>query len=361
MNPVLFADARVKELSSAHTLPAKFQRLLERLDLSAAVKDRRVAVKMHLGGNLGFTTIHPLFVRLLTAACRDAGARSVAVMDGAVDGAVLRGYTPESIGAPLVSCFGWSGEYLYEKEINFLELKTALYGGNAWDADVFIDLSHIKGHGMCGFGGAIKNIAMGCTAQQTRGDIHRIQGGIVWDGEKCTHCGKCIKECPNHVNLFDDRGNYQVNWHDCTYCQHCTMICPTGALTADLVRFEAFQEALARVAAVFLNNFPPEQRLFINIITNVTIYCDCWGMSTPALIPDVGILAGNSIVAVEKATLDLIDADKLMIEGLPLGTALARDQGHLFERIHGKNPYLQIEKLAELGFGPADYELVAVE
>jgi len=361
MDVVYFADARVRELASGHTLPAKLKRMLAKYDLASMVAGRSVAVKMHLGGNLGFTTIHPLFVRIVVEACREAGAKRVSVMDGSVDGAELRGYTEHSVGAPLVSCFGWSGKYVYRRKIGFGELREALYGGNAWDADVFIDLSHIKGHGMCGFGGAIKNIAMGCVAPKTRGDIHHLQGGIVWDAETCVHCGKCVAECPNRVNRFDDSGVYQVDWHNCTYCQHCTMICPTGSLKADQAGFEAFQEGLARVAARFLEHFPRDRVLFINILTDITIYCDCWGLSSPSLVPDIGILAGHNIAAVERATLDKIKASKLMPEGLPRGGGKLRRTGHLFERIHGKDPYLQIHKIEELGFGAGDYRVAPVE
>lgn len=360
MNEVLFADARVRELSSTQTLPAKFGRMLKALDLGYMVKGRSVAIKMHLGGHLGYTTIHPLFVRILVEECRQAGAASVAVMDGSVAEAKPRGYTEETIGAPLVSCFGWTGRYVYRKKIGFLELKEAVYGGNAWDADVFIDLAHVKGHGMCGFGGAIKNIAMGCVVGETRGAIHHIQGGIAWDGEKCIHCSKCVEECPNKVNRFEENGTYSVDWHNCTFCQHCIMICPTGALTLDANRFEAFQEGLARVAAVFLKHFKPDRLLFINFLTNITIYCDCWGMTTPSLVPDIGIVAGRSIVAVETVSLDKIKASKLMKEGLPIGKQPARRKGHLFERLSGKDPHVQVRKLDELGFGPSDYKLVEV-
>lgn len=360
MNEILFADARVTELSADKTLPAKFERMLAKLSLEGMVKDRSVAIKMHLGGKMGFTTIHPLFIRILINACKQAGAASIAVMDGGIGGAEARGYTEQTLGAPIVSCFGWSNKYLYKKRIGFKELTHAVYGGNAWDADVFIDLSHIKGHGMCGFGGAIKNIAMGCVTYQTRGDIHQIQGGIKWHARKCTHCTKCVKECPHHANSFDNEGNYQVDWHSCTFCRHCIMACPKGALEHDGDRFEAFQEALARVAAVFLKHFDPERLLFINILTNITIFCDCWGLSTPPLIPDIGILAGKNIIAVETASLDMIKASKLMKEGLPIGGKPAHKTGHLFERVHGKDPYLQVRKLDKLGFGPKDYRIVEV-
>ncbi|NQT94580.1 MAG: DUF362 domain-containing protein [Lentisphaerae bacterium] len=359
MSEVLFADARVRELSAQHSLPAKFQRLLKKLDLGT-VEGKSVAIKMHMGGAMGYSTIHPLFVRLLVQACKEAGAGKIMVMDGETHGAEARGYTPATVGAPVVSCFGSTGQYLYKKKIGFLELKEATYGGNAWDADVFIDFSHLKGHGMCGFGGAIKNIAMGCTVPQTRGDIHRIQGGISWDREKCIHCSKCVEECPNNANSFTEDGTYNVFWHNCTFCRHCVMICPTGSLRDDADRYDAFQEGLARVTAKFLDHFKPENRLFINVLLGITIYCDCWGFTSPALHPDVGILASRDIVAVEEASLDKIKASKMMPEGLPIGGKQMRRRGHLFERVHGKDPYVQIRKLEELGYGPAEYRIVEV-
>ena len=360
MNEVYFADARVRELLPDKTLPAKFTRLLKKLDLASTVKGRRVAIKIHTGGNLGFTTIPPLFLRIMVRECKEAGAKKVAVMDGNIDGAVARGYTREVLEAPVVSCFGRSGDRIYRKKVGMDGLQYAEFGADAWDVDAFIDFSHLKAHGVAGFGGAIKNIAMGCVTGRTRGDIHRMEGGIVWDGEKCVRCLKCVKECPNRTNRFDEKGQYEVNFHNCTFCQHCILVCPKNALELDSENFEKFQEALARVAAVFLKHLAPDRVLFINILTSITIYCDCWGMSTPSLVPDIGILAGRNIVAVEKASLDRIKVSKLMPEGLPIGRKLARKTGHLFHRIHGKDPYVQVRKMDELGFGPAQYKIIEV-
>lgn len=361
MTEVLFADANVDELRAERTLPAKFRRLLGQLNLPHTVADKSVAIKMHLGGNLGYTTIHPLFVRLLVQQLKDAGAKSICVMDGSTGGATARGYTEEVLGAPVVSCFGWSGDYIREKRIGFDALETALYGGNALDVDVFIDLSHIKGHGMCGFGGAIKNIAMGCVTPKTRGEIHGLQGGIIWHAENCDHCMRCIEECPRHANQFDDDGNYKVNWHECTYCHHCVLACQNEALEPDETDFAKFQEGLARVAGVFLDHFDPENLLYINVLTDITIFCDCWGLSTRPLVPDVGIMAGRDIVATETATLDAIDSEDLMETGLPEGREIVLEEGHLFELIHGKDPYTQVRKMEQLGGGASDYEIVEVD
>jgi uncharacterized Fe-S center protein len=360
MNEVLFAEAKPLEPTAHHSLPTKFGRLLRRLELAGTVEGRSVAVKMHTGGDVGYTTIHPVFVRVLVDAVKEAGAKRVAVMDGEIGGAGARGYTEEILGCPVVSCFGQTGGYLYRKKIGFHGLDWAHYGGNAWDADVFIDFSHVKGHGCCGFGGAIKNIAMGCVPPKTRALIHRLEGGIVWDAEKCVQCLKCVKECPRHANEFDEKGVYHVDFHNCTFCQHCILACPAHALELMEADFDTFQEGLARVAGTFLDHFPAERRLFINVLTNITIFCDCWGMSCPPLHPDVGVLAGRNIVAVETASLDRIKASRLIEEGVPKNWKMARRTGHLFERLHGKDPWTQVRKMDELGYGPGDYKLVRV-
>jgi hypothetical protein len=96
------------------------------------------------------------------------------------------------------------------------------------------------------------------------------------------------------------------------------------------------------------------------VLSNVTLYCDCWGLTTPSLVPDIGILAGRDIVAVEQATLDLIRTEDLIPGSLPPGWELG-PQGHLFERLHRKDPYAVVEELADLGWGSREYSLTEVE
>ena len=160
-------------------------------------------------------------------------AKKVSVMDWGTGGAAARGYTKEVLGVPVVPGYGRDADDVVRKRIGFGSLKWACYGRRVWDADVFIDFAHLKGHGNCGFGGAIKNIGMGTVNGQTRGAIYRLEGGIVWHAEKCIHCNKCIKECPNHANSFGKDGNYNIFFHHCTYCQHCILACQKGALELD--------------------------------------------------------------------------------------------------------------------------------
>lgn len=110
--------------------------------------------------------------------------------------------------------------------MDFRGLKHIDVAGLIHDADFLIDFSHVKGHGCCAYGGACKNIAMGCVTDRTRHGIHGLEGGLVWDETKCTHCKKCLTACNHHANHFTESGKYSVNYHHCTLCQHCVKICP---------------------------------------------------------------------------------------------------------------------------------------
>jgi uncharacterized Fe-S center protein len=227
------------------------------------------------------------------------------------------------------------------------------------DADFLIDFSHVKGHGSCGFGGACKNIAMGCVTDRTRHEIHALEGGLVWDEAKCIHCEKCIPACNHYANRFKD-GKYKVNYHHCTMCQHCLKVCPVGAITLDSHDYADFQMGMAVCTKAVLDTFAPGNVYYINVLTQITALCDCWGMTTPALVPDIGIIAGDDIVAVERASIDAIKIEDLIPVGVPAGMELS-GHGHLFEQLHGKNPYVQLDALEKVGLGTQEYETVIIK
>jgi len=193
MSEVLFTSVKYKQIEADQSLPKKFERLLQSSSLEKLVKGKKVCIKMHLGGNVGFTTIHPVFVRTLVQQIKKAGAKSVFVADGHKKGAELRGYTRKSVGTRLVGLFQFPWK-VKKVPIGFKTFDEALLSTEVLNSDVFIVLSHVKGHGACGFGGASKNIAMGCTPGPTRSKMHALEGGIKWDKEKCTNCEKCIRE-----------------------------------------------------------------------------------------------------------------------------------------------------------------------
>ncbi len=360
---VYFASVAIKRLEPRFTLPAKFQRMLSRLNLAERVAGKSVAVKMHLGGNIGYSTIHPLFVRMLVEEIKKGKAASVKIVEMNPENGIPRGYTPEVLGCPVVASFGHSGRYGYEEEIGFGSLDTVFLAGEAVDCDFFVDLSHVKGHGDCGFGGAIKNIAMGLVDRNSRYKLHALEGGLLYDADKCTFCLKCKDACPNDaVKPKEEERRITFFFHNCTYCRHCMLVCPVGAITMGETRYEDFSEGMALVAARFLSKFPPENLLFINFLTHITAYCDCWGMTTPPVVPDIGILTSTDIAAVEEASLDLIKEEDFLPSGLPPDRRLLDEGRHLFERIHAKDPYCVIEKLRmHYPHVAAGYRIVEVE
>lgn len=356
---VLFSSVKFDRYNADATLPAKFERLLARLIPEDGLRGRTVAIKMHLGRNIGYSTIHPMFVKLIVDRVKAVGGKPF-ITDQLVGNARARGYTEEYLGCPIVAACGCTEKYFYEREVDFKGFRHVDVAGHIADSDVLINLSHVKGHGVCGFGGAVKNIAMGCVSTRTRHEIHGLEGGIHWDAERCIHCNACIDNCNHKACRFDENGRFTYNFHNCTLCQHCVKSCPTGAITATANQFRDFQTGMALSTKTCLAGYRPEDIYYINFLTNMTVLCDCWGFTTPNVVPDVGVLGGQDIVAIEKASLDLIRVEDFIPDGVPEGYVLG-EEGHLFQRIHGKDPFIQLEELERIGMGTPDYELCEIK
>ncbi|MDD3153251.1 MAG: DUF362 domain-containing protein [Victivallaceae bacterium] len=362
---LLFGSFAPKTLDPAASFGNKFSRILDALDLAATVRDKKVCIKMHLGGGGGFSTIHPFFVRKLVAAVRKAGAASVFVTDLYRDtiGAIDRGYTEEVFGCPIIPVCNEKDDNYRSFPVTpaFQSMDRIELSAPILASDVLLDFSHIKGHGVCGFGGASKNLSMGAVTDRMRQILHSLEGGLEWDEAKCIHCNKCVDNCPNHAMSFKEN-KLDVFYHNCKFCQHCALICPTKAVKMTAGGYLDFQKGMAMTSAKLLEAFLPDRALFINMLMDVTIFCDCWGMTTPRLIRDIGVLAGRDIVAIEEATLDLIGKEKLIEGSLPPGRELDMDESkHLFERIHHKDPYAVVRYLEELGCGTRRYHLTEID
>ena len=228
---VLFAPMAYTRYEASQTLPEKFSRLLEKSGLGDKVNGKSVAIKMHVGSGITYSTIPPVFVRKLVDFVHKHGGDCF-ITDHYVyrRHPEERGYTESNLGCPVLDDCGHLGKYFYTKEVRFKTFQHVDVAGLIHDADFLIDFSHVKGHGACGFGGACKNIAMGCVTDRTRHEIHALEGGLVWNEEKCVHCGKCIDACNHFANSFDENGKYSVRYHHCTMCQHCLKVCPVGPL-----------------------------------------------------------------------------------------------------------------------------------
>jgi uncharacterized Fe-S center protein len=358
---VYFSDMAYAAYDADQTLPKKFARQLEAGGLGDRVKDKHVAIKIHVGSEIGYSTIPPVFMRILSGFVKDHGGDCFFVDHYiAARHPENRGYTQESIGAPILEAAGHLGKYLYTVDVDWKTFKHVDIAGLVHDADFLIDFAHVKGHGCCAYGGAVKNISMGCISDRTRREQHGLEGGLTWDESKCTHCEACIKGCNHQANSFNKEGKYEVNFHNCTLCQHCYKVCPTGAISLTDASYLDFQKGLALCTKTVLDSFEKGNAFYINLLINITAMCDCWGMTTPALVPDIGLMSSWDLAAIETASLDQIKWERLNPEGVPTGIAMG-SSGHLFERLHGKDPYSQIKFLEEYGLGNSHYQLEMIK
>jgi hypothetical protein len=338
--------------------------MLDQMQMEQRFKGKRVAIKMHVGSDIGFYTIHPIFVRLVVEAVKKAGGYPF-ITDGAfsVDAAVARGYTPEVVGCRVVGASGEHDHYVYERHTSVPGLEKIEVCGNVVDSDALIVLSHGKGHGNTGFGGAVKNIGMGCVSYRTRGWIHALMSSnFSWNADICTHCHQCINSCPTGAIHFNENDEIAITEHHCRYCMHCVRACPVEALSMDqpTEKFRLFQSGMAAVVKEVLSSFEPGAFTFITVLTNITPLCDCWGFSTQPLVPDIGILQSDSITAIEQASLDMIKVENLIPGTVPDQMLPLEEEGHLFQRMHGKDPYEQVRQCVAAGLGSTDYTIEEV-
>ena len=358
---VYFSDMAYSAYEADQTLPRKLERQLKASGLGKKLKNKKTAIKIHVGSEIGYSTIPPVFMRILAAFVKDHGGDCF-FTDHYISHRhpENRGYTQESLGAPIVEGAGHLGKYLYTKEVDWKSFKHVDISGHIHDADFFIDFSHVKGHGCCSYGGAVKNISMGCVSDRTRREQHGLEGGLKWDKDKCNRCKACIESCNHRANKFNKKGEYEVNFHDCTLCQHCLKVCPNGAISLTGASYLDFQKGMALCTKTVLDSFKEGNVFYINLLISITAMCDCWGITTPYLVPDIGLMSSWDLAAIETASLDSIKHEKLIPEGVPEGFKLGK-KGHLFERLHGKDPYTQIKFLEEYGLGSGKYNLEMVK
>ena len=126
-------------------------------------------------------------------------------------------------------------------------------------------------------------------------------------------------------------------------------------------RYADFQRGMALCTQKVLEGFAPGHVFYINFLVSITAVCDCWGMSMPSLVPDIGVMASRDIVAVERASLDAIRVENLIRDGVPDGAGLSDRTGHLFQRLHNKDPFVQLDELEKLGLGEQKYTLREIE
>lgn len=366
---VYYGSPRQARLEANETLPAKLDLILEKLHLRDRVKDETVVLKMHTGNNMGYSTLHPVFVRRVVKAIKDGGGKPfVADVDWDVRGAEERGYSMETLGCPVYPIGGPDDRYFYEHEHPFKSMHTWKVGGMIEDASFLVNFSHAKGHPSCSYGGAFKNLALGCMVGATRGQMHdTCHFDRYWFTDRCPDPGmheRIAAVCPHGAIVEDKHDPREMHLHfeQCNQCGRCLQVAPEGSLKIDPVNFWAFQEACAISTSISLGTFAPEKATHICLATHMTPVCDCFGFTSMPILPDAGIFGSDDIVALDQAVLDMTKKTPLIEENLPTSMEVVSHEGHPLSWMHGryKSPYKVVEYGEALGLGSRDYELVDV-
>ncbi len=366
---VYYGSPRQARLEAKETLPAKLDLILEQLHLRDRVKDETVAIKMHTGNNIVYSTVHPVFVRKVVQAIKDGGGRPfVADVNWDAREAELRGYSQEVIGCQVYPAAGPDEKYFYTHHWPYKSIQDWQVAGMIEDATFLVDLAHVKGHPSCSFGAAFKNLALGCMAGATRGAMHdTMHYDPYWFPELCPDpetVKRIIDVCP-FGGLSEDKekpGQIHLHAEQCNNCGRCLQVAPPGSLKIDVVNFNSFMEACAISVAITLSTFAPGKAIHINLATHMTPVCDCFGFTSMPILPDAGIFGSDDIVAVDQAVLDMTAKTPLIEENIPTCLEVHTRQGHPFSWLHGplKDPYKVTEYGEALGLGSRDYELVDV-
>jgi uncharacterized Fe-S center protein len=369
MAVVYFGAARQARLDAKETLPAKLDLIIDKLAIRDRVKGETVAIKMHTGNNLGYSTVHPVFVRKVVQAVKDGGGKPfVTDVNWDARGAEERGYSSETIGCPVFPTAGPDEKYFYTHHRPYKNLQDWKVAGMIQDASFMINLAHAKGHPSCGFGAAFKNLALGCMIYETRSAMHdAMHFDKYWWAERCPDAAtrqRIVEVCPHDGIVIDKYNPAELHLHpeQCNQCRRCLQVAPPGSLKIDAVNFHTFQEACAISTAIALSTFEPGKATHLTIATHMTPLCDCFGFTSMPILPDAGVFGSDDIVAVDQAVLDVTAQMRLIEENLPTAMEVHTREGHPFRWLHGphKDPYLVCEYGEHLGLGSRQYELVDV-
>jgi len=366
---VYYGSPRQARLEAKETLPAKLDLILEALHLRERVKGETVALKMHTGNHIVYSTIHPVFVRKVVQAIKDGGGKPfVADVNWDVTGAEDRGYTQEVLGCPVYPAAGPDEKYFYLHQRPYKNIQDWQVAGMIQDATFLINFAHVKGHPSCGFGAAFKNLALGCMAGRTRGAMHdTMQFDAYWFPDLCPDDEtrqRILAACPfNGIGADkDDPRGIHLHPEECNACGRCLQVAPPGSLKIEAINFHAFQEACAISTAITLSTFEAGKVMHLSLATHMTPVCDCFGFTSMPILPDAGIFGSDDIVAIDQVVLDMTARTPLIEENVPTCLEVHTREGHPFRWLHGplKDPYKVTEYGEQLGLGSREYELVDV-
>ena len=365
---VYFADMHCRK--NDDNKANKIERLCKAVGLKKIVKKNDLtAIKLHFGEMGNDTHLSPALVRRVVDLIKNekgkpfltdtntlySGSRQNSIDH--LHTAYAHGFVPSVVDAPVIIADGLYGKNQVAVPVDLKHFKETFIGREIYDANSMVVLSHVKGHEMAGFGGAIKNLAMGCASFWGKRAQHDTKVKI--NEKTCIGCGKCIKICPEHaISLYKNEKakKARIKPEDCIGCFECVTVCEVKAIGQDYsTELHTFVERIAEYAYGAVQG-KRKNTIYLNFVVNVTPDCDCVSWSDAPLIPDVGILASTDPVAIDKASYDLVTSSRSLGPMDNHGINIDKFKSR-WSQTHG---FHQIEHAAAIGLGSMDYELIKV-
>ena len=370
---VFFTDLRTVP---GNNLLTKLEKLIRRAGMAEIDFDGKfTAIKLHFGepGNLAY--IRPNYVARVVDVIRSlggkpfltdsntlyTGGRSNAVDH--LDAAMENGFNRIGAHADVIIADGLKGTDYKEVPAGGKYCQSPKIGAAVADADIIISMNHFKGHEQSGFGGALKNLGMGCASVGGKLELHSSSQPCI-DEKNCIGCRICEKYCRHDAVKVVDR-KAVIDYDKCVGCGQCVAVCQkSAAVIKDYDTSEVLNSKIAEYAYAVVNGKP---HFHISFIMNVSPNCDCWGHNDAAIVPDLGIAASFDPVALDCACADLVIAapslagnaisDKEHNDGCSCGHHHRGEDK--FRIVHPDTNWQAGVKYGEqIGLGNREYELI---
>ena len=353
----------------------KLRKLLEKSEFSQIDFDGKfVAIKLHFGelGNLSFLRAN--YAKVVADFIKERGGRPfitdcntlyVGSRKNALehmDTAYLNGYSPFSTGCHVIIADGLKGSDDIEVPVAGGEYcKTARIGRAVMDADIVISLAHFKGHEEAGFGGALKNIGMGCGSRAGK-MIQHAAGHPEVQQSLCRGCHRCAKECGSDAITYDANNKAVIDQTKCKGCGRCIGACSFDAIySPNECANELLDRKMAEYAAAVCHDRPC---FHISLVQDISPNCDCHCENDAPILPNIGMFASFDPLALDQACVDAC-LKQTPLPNSQLADAMAKegfcDHHDHFENTTPNAEYKTcLEHAEKIGIGSRDYELIKI-